>query len=93
MKGSWVEPKLGPFQHLQLPFSFSPVFCHSVSSQENHIELSFLPEDTGKLSVLPKSLGLPLHETKQEKKGEELKKLKAKRRRRDSESEQVATSA
>ncbi|XP_006273719.2 protein RRP5 homolog [Alligator mississippiensis] len=62
----------------------------SVSSQENHIELSFLPEDTGKLSVLPKSLGLPLHETKQEKKGEELKKLKAKRRRRDSESEQEA---
>uniref|UniRef100_A0A7M4F194 Protein RRP5 homolog n=2 Tax=Crocodylus porosus TaxID=8502 RepID=A0A7M4F194_CROPO len=63
----------------------------SVNSQEDHIELSLLPKDTGKLSVLPKSLGLPFHETKQEKKGEELK-LKAKRRRRDSESEQVATS-
>ncbi|XP_066475340.1 protein RRP5 homolog [Tiliqua scincoides] len=31
----------------------------SIDKQENHVELSVLPEDTGKPSLLPESLGLP----------------------------------
>ncbi|KGL90479.1 Protein RRP5, partial [Charadrius vociferus] len=61
---------------------------------EKHIELSLLPEDTGMPSVLPESLGLPRYDAEEEKreandreKKEELK-VKAKRRRGNSESEQ-----
>ncbi|KFP34471.1 Protein RRP5, partial [Colius striatus] len=65
-----------------------------VNGKEKHIELSLLPEDTGKPSVLPESLGLPRYGAEEEKreaddreKREELK-LKTKRRRGNSESEQ-----
>ncbi|XP_060097704.1 protein RRP5 homolog isoform X2 [Heteronotia binoei] len=34
----------------------------SVNKEENHVELSVLPEDTGKPSVIPESLNLPLSE-------------------------------
>lgn len=68
---------------------------HSVNGKEKHIELSLLPEDTGMPSVLPESLGLPRYDAEEEKreaddreKREELK-LKAKRTRENSESEQV----
>ncbi|KFP98577.1 Protein RRP5, partial [Haliaeetus albicilla] len=65
-----------------------------VNGKEKHIELSLLPEDTGMPSVLPESLGLPRYDAEEEKreaddreKREELK-LKTKRTREDSESEQ-----
>lgn len=67
----------------------------SVNGKEKHIELSLLPEDTGMPNVLPESLGLPRYGAEEEKKEaddeekrEELK-LKTKRRRGNSESEQV----
>nr|XP_033796509.1 protein RRP5 homolog isoform X2 [Geotrypetes seraphini] len=61
----------------------------SVEKKKNHIELSLLPEDTGKPDVLPKSLGLPLRETEEERKKREAhKKLKEKRKRGKSESEE-----
>uniref|UniRef100_A0A8C8RC37 Protein RRP5 homolog n=1 Tax=Pelusios castaneus TaxID=367368 RepID=A0A8C8RC37_9SAUR len=62
----------------------------SVNKKESLVELSLLPEDTGKPSVLPESLGLPRCESDEGKeKREKFKKLKAKRRRGDSEGEQV----
>uniref|UniRef100_A0A8C8RCH1 Protein RRP5 homolog n=1 Tax=Pelusios castaneus TaxID=367368 RepID=A0A8C8RCH1_9SAUR len=74
-----------------------PVSCslplatrRSVNKKESLVELSLLPEDTGKPSVLPESLGLPRCESDEGKeKREKFKKLKAKRRRGDSEGEQV----
>ncbi|KFP86282.1 Protein RRP5, partial [Apaloderma vittatum] len=67
----------------------------SVSEKGKHIELSLLPEDTGMPCILPESLGLPRYDAEEEKrkagdteKREELK-MKAKRRRGNSESEQV----
>lgn len=68
---------------------------HSVNKKEKHIELSLLPEDTGMPSVLPESLGLPQYGAEEEKRDaddEEKRaepKLKAKRRRGNSESGQV----
>ncbi|XP_030058666.1 protein RRP5 homolog [Microcaecilia unicolor] len=60
----------------------------SVQKKKHHVELSLLPEDTGKPDVLPKSLGFPLRKTEEQKEKEELyKKLKEKRKRRNSESE------
>uniref|UniRef100_A0A8B9P867 Protein RRP5 homolog n=1 Tax=Apteryx owenii TaxID=8824 RepID=A0A8B9P867_APTOW len=68
-----------------------------VNREENHVELSLLPEDTGMPSILPESLGLPRYDAEEEKKEaeerekrEELKKLKTKRKRGNSESEQEA---
>ncbi|KFP15304.1 Protein RRP5, partial [Egretta garzetta] len=65
-----------------------------VNGKEKHIELSLLPEDTGMPNVFPESLGLPRYGAEEEKKEaddqekrEELK-LKTKRRRGNSESEQ-----
>nr|XP_014427885.1 protein RRP5 homolog [Pelodiscus sinensis] len=60
----------------------------SVNNKESHVELSLLPADTGKPGVLPEQLGLPLCDTDKEK-AAEFKKLKAKRKRGDSEGEQV----
>ncbi|XP_010281643.1 PREDICTED: protein RRP5 homolog isoform X2 [Phaethon lepturus] len=67
-----------------------------VNGKEEHIELSLLPEDTGMPSILPESLGLPRYDAGEEKreadnrgKREELK-VKTKRRRGNSESEQAA---
>ncbi|XP_048361288.1 protein RRP5 homolog isoform X2 [Sphaerodactylus townsendi] len=54
----------------------------SINTDENHVELSVLPKDTGKPSIVPESLGLPHSEM-----GTKLKKLK-KRKRRSSECEQ-----
>ncbi|KFQ88650.1 Protein RRP5, partial [Phoenicopterus ruber ruber] len=66
-----------------------------VNGKEKRVELSLLPEDTGMPSVLPESLGLPRYDAEEEKreaddreKREELK-LKTKRRRGSSESEQA----
>ncbi|NXR01444.1 RRP5 protein, partial [Sagittarius serpentarius] len=66
-----------------------------VNGKEKHVELSLLPEDTGMPSVLPESLGLPRYDAEEEKREaadreerEELK-LKAKRRRGNSETKQV----
>ena len=70
-------------------------FISSVNGKEKHIELSLLPEDTGMPSILPESLDLPRYDAEEEKreaddkeKREELK-VKTKRRRGNSESEQV----
>ncbi|NXE56174.1 RRP5 protein, partial [Casuarius casuarius] len=67
-----------------------------VNREENHVELSLLPEDTGMPSILPESLGLPRYDAEEERKEgeesekrEEVKKLKTKRRRGNSASEQV----
>ncbi|NWS73306.1 RRP5 protein, partial [Crotophaga sulcirostris] len=66
-----------------------------VNGKGKHVELSLLPEDTGMPSILPESLGLPKYGAEEEKReagdreqGEELK-MKTKRRRGNSESEQV----
>ncbi|XP_062436335.1 protein RRP5 homolog isoform X1 [Rhea pennata] len=63
-----------------------------VNREENHVELSLLPEDTGMPSILPESLGLPRYDAEEEReereKRDELKKLKTKRRRGSSEIEQ-----
>ncbi|XP_029466152.1 protein RRP5 homolog [Rhinatrema bivittatum] len=61
----------------------------SVQKKKNQVELSLLPEDTGKPDVLPKSLGLPLRETEEEReKRDAYKKLKVKRKRGLSQSEE-----
>ncbi|CAM2117852.1 unnamed protein product [Caretta caretta] len=63
----------------------------SVNNRESHVELSLLPEDTGKPSILPESLGLPRCDTdegKGKEKREEFKKLRSKQKRRVSEGEQ-----
>nr|XP_056705709.1 protein RRP5 homolog [Euleptes europaea] len=54
----------------------------SINKEENHVELSVLPKDTGKPSIIPESLGLPHSET-----DTNFKKLK-KRKRGSSECEQ-----
>ncbi|XP_025966122.2 protein RRP5 homolog isoform X1 [Dromaius novaehollandiae] len=66
-----------------------------VNREENHVELSLLPEDTGMPSILPESLGLPRYDAEEERKEgeesekrEEIKKLKTKRTRGNSASEQ-----
>ncbi|KAJ8365798.1 hypothetical protein SKAU_G00146290 [Synaphobranchus kaupii] len=60
----------------------------SVDKENNQVDLSLLPEDTGKPDVLPESLGLPLR-----LKGEEKEKHDARRKRKRaaSESEQGAS--
>ncbi|NXS92173.1 RRP5 protein, partial [Jacana jacana] len=65
-----------------------------LSVTEKHVELSLLPEDTGVPGLLPESLGLPRYDAEEEKKEaaggkkrDELK-MKTKRRRGNSESEQ-----
>ncbi|XP_072513962.1 protein RRP5 homolog [Salminus brasiliensis] len=57
-----------------------------VDTENNHVALSLLPEDTGNADVLPESLGLPQRQ-KQTKKEEYCKNL-AKRKRKISESKQ-----
>ncbi|XP_074855331.1 protein RRP5 homolog isoform X2 [Carettochelys insculpta] len=55
----------------------------SVNHKEKHIELSLLPADTGKPSILPESLGLPPCDAdKGKEKREEFLKLKSKRKRK-----------
>uniref|UniRef100_A0A8C3T5V0 Protein RRP5 homolog n=1 Tax=Chelydra serpentina TaxID=8475 RepID=A0A8C3T5V0_CHESE len=88
-----MSHKLWHSQHLEYSW-FSVLFpletCRSVSNKESHVELSLLPEDTGKPSILPESLGLPRCDTDEGKEEtEEFKKLKAKRKRRVSKGEQV----
>ncbi|XP_042719783.1 protein RRP5 homolog [Lagopus leucura] len=72
-----------------------------VNKNENHVELSLLPEDTEMPSVLPESLGLPRYGAEEEKREEEKReednkekkekvKRKRKQRRVNSESEQEA---
>ncbi|XP_040891171.1 protein RRP5 homolog isoform X2 [Toxotes jaculatrix] len=57
----------------------------SIDKEEGFVNLSLLPEDTGKPDVLPESLGLPLRLVGEEKKKYDLKK---KKKRTLSESEQ-----
>ncbi|TNN71202.1 Protein RRP5 [Liparis tanakae] len=60
---------------------------HSIDEKEKLVNLSLLPEDTGKPDVLPESLGLPLCLTGEEKKEYD---AKMKKKRAASESEQVS---
>ncbi|NXY40635.1 RRP5 protein, partial [Ceuthmochares aereus] len=69
-----------------------------VNGKGKHVELSLLPEDTGLPSILPESLGLPRYDAEEEKKeadDEEKRenlKMKTKRKRGNSEREQVGMS-
>lgn len=64
--------------------------CCSLNHEKNRVELSFLPDDTGKPDVFPASLGLPLPKQEErerevaekEHKGEEEKKKSHKRKRK-----------
>lgn len=64
--------------------------CCSLNREKNLVELSFLPDDTGKPDVFPASLGLPLlkqeererEAAEKEHKGEEEKKKNQKRKRK-----------
>uniref|UniRef100_A0A803YNN3 Protein RRP5 homolog n=1 Tax=Meleagris gallopavo TaxID=9103 RepID=A0A803YNN3_MELGA len=64
-----------------------------VNKNENHVELSLLPEDTEMPSVLPESLGLPRYGAEEEKREEDKEekkekvKMKRKQRRVNSESD------
>ncbi|XP_076839425.1 protein RRP5 homolog [Brachyhypopomus gauderio] len=57
-----------------------------VDAQSDHVDLSLLPEDTGKSDVLPESLGLPLRLRGKDK--EKYDKMSSKRKRSASESKQ-----
>ncbi|KAM8805938.1 protein RRP5 homolog [Eudromia elegans] len=59
-----------------------------VNREENHVELSLLPEDTGMPSVLPESLGLPRYDAEEERKKKKELKLKKSQKRGNSESDQ-----
>lgn len=58
----------------------------SIDKEEEFINLSLLPEDTGKPDVLPESLGLPLRLVREEKKKQDKKSKK----RPASESEEIS---
>ncbi|XP_066517483.1 protein RRP5 homolog isoform X2 [Hoplias malabaricus] len=57
-----------------------------VDEKKSHVDLSLLPEDTGKPDILPESLGFPLRLRGKEK--EEYNKKQAKKKRKISESKQ-----
>ncbi|XP_037761693.1 protein RRP5 homolog isoform X2 [Chelonia mydas] len=84
-------PKQSLYEQYMPEGKFLTAKVLSVNNRESHVELSLLPEDTGKPSILPESLGLPRCDTdegKGKEKREEFKKLKSKRKRRVSEGEQ-----
>ncbi|XP_024914034.1 protein RRP5 homolog isoform X1 [Cynoglossus semilaevis] len=61
----------------------------SIDTEEEFVNLSLLPEDTGKADVLPESLGLPLRLVGEEKKKHDTEKEKKKKKKRTlSESQQ-----
>uniref|UniRef100_A0AAX7TTR3 Protein RRP5 homolog n=1 Tax=Astatotilapia calliptera TaxID=8154 RepID=A0AAX7TTR3_ASTCA len=55
----------------------------SIDKEEEFINLSLLPEDTGKPDVLPESLGLPLRLVREEKKKQDKKSKKRPKARTD----------
>ncbi|XP_069467805.1 protein RRP5 homolog [Ambystoma mexicanum] len=63
----------------------------SVDHSEEHVALSLLTEDTGKPDLIPESLGLPLRKTSKLKEKDGPDKLKKKRKRGNSESDQKVT--
>ncbi|KPP72797.1 protein RRP5-like, partial [Scleropages formosus] len=67
-------------KHIQLSGLYTTKVV-SVNKEKGHVELSLLPQDTGKPDVLPESLGLPLRLGRKENKG--------KRKRAQCESKQV----
>ncbi|XP_074815521.1 protein RRP5 homolog isoform X1 [Natator depressus] len=84
-------PKQSLYEQYMPEGKFLTAKVLSVNNRESHVELSLLPEDTGKPSILPESLGLPRCDTdegKGKEKREEFRKLKSKRKRRVSEGEQ-----
>ncbi|KAM9134322.1 protein RRP5 homolog isoform 2-T4 [Pangshura tecta] len=82
-------PKQSLYEQYMPEGKFLTAKVLSVNKKESHVELSLLPEDTGKPSILPESLGLPRCDRDEGKeKREEFKKVKAKRKRRVSEGEQ-----
>uniref|UniRef100_A0AAX7TKR6 Protein RRP5 homolog n=1 Tax=Astatotilapia calliptera TaxID=8154 RepID=A0AAX7TKR6_ASTCA len=62
------------------------ILVFSIDKEEEFINLSLLPEDTGKPDVLPESLGLPLRLVREEKKKQDKKSKK----RPASESEEIS---
>uniref|UniRef100_A0A452J1I0 Protein RRP5 homolog n=1 Tax=Gopherus agassizii TaxID=38772 RepID=A0A452J1I0_9SAUR len=86
-------PKQSMYEQYMPEGKFLTAKVLSVNNTESHVELSLLPEDTGKPSVLPKSVGLPRYDADEGKeKRAEFKKVKAKRKRRVSEGEQSLSS-
>lgn len=71
---------------LRSAYSFS-ILVLSIDREEELVNLSLLPVDTGKPDVLPESLHLPLRLTGEEKKKYDSERMKKKRK--VSESEQV----
>uniref|UniRef100_UPI00398EE491 protein RRP5 homolog isoform X2 n=1 Tax=Pristiophorus japonicus TaxID=55135 RepID=UPI00398EE491 len=63
----------------------------SVNNEEGQVELSLLPRDTGKPDVLPESLGLLPKETKELSEAKGAVTKPSKRKRGDSESEQLSS--
>lgn len=59
------------------------MFTLSIDAETGHVDLSLLPEDTGKPDILPESLGLPLRLRGKDK--EEHDKKKAAKKRKMSE--------
>lgn len=57
----------------------------SIDREKELVNLSLLSEDTGEPDVLPESLGLPLHFTKEEKKKHDAERMKKKRKLPESE--------
>lgn len=68
----------------------SSILDLSIDKEEQLVNLTLLPEDTGKSDILPESLGLPLRLFGEEKKKHDMQKLKNKRKL--SESVQVTES-
>lgn len=60
----------------------------SIDAKTGHVDLSLLPEDTGKPDILPESLGLPLRLRGKDK--EEHDKKNAAKKRKTAENMQVS---
>nr|XP_046261090.1 protein RRP5 homolog [Scatophagus argus] len=61
----------------------------SIDKEEELVNLSLLPVDTGKPDILPESLNLPLRLTGEEKKKHDLQKMQKKRKLSESEQKQA----
>lgn len=57
----------------------------SIDREEELVNLSLLPQDTGQPDVLPELLGLPLHFNTQEKQKHDAERMKKKRKLPESE--------
>ncbi|KAK3510814.1 hypothetical protein QTP70_022728 [Hemibagrus guttatus] len=79
-----VDPDLFP-QHVSQNALLTTKVLH-IDTETGHVDLSLLPEDTGKPDILPESLGLPLRLRGKDK--EEHDKKNAAKKRKMSESKQ-----